>query len=405
MDRQFIIIRSKSATPKKRAFSLSNKDSIYTAHRTSEGKKRGHTSLEFDEVPEKDVNNALKDKSTVGIVPVMPMKLINPVQSINTIEDTLKDDNLWGLDAVLATSSPYTGEGIVAAVLDTGIDSTHNAFRNIELVKKNFTSECDDDVNGHGTHCAGTLFGRDVDEKRIGVAPGIKKALIAKVLGSSNSTSYKILKAIRWAVENGANIISMSLGFDFPGMTKELVNKGLAIEHATSIALDSYRQNILLFQSIAELISLESATSGPVMLVAAAGNESKRPEYQISVCPPAVSQGFISVSALKKTTNNKYAVADFSNTGATISGPGVNILSANKGGGLTVMSGTSMATPHVAGVAALWGEKLLKEKSLRTNVFNSRVVGYASLKHVDIDDIDTSTNDVGAGIVMAPQDR
>ena len=61
--------------------------------------------------------------------------------------------------------SPFTGLGIVVAVLDTGIDATHPAFAGVTLVKKNFTTEAAGDLHGHGTHCAGTIFGRDVSGK------------------------------------------------------------------------------------------------------------------------------------------------------------------------------------------------------------------------------------------------
>ena len=69
--------------------------------------------------------------------------------------------------------------------------------------------------------------------------------------------------------------------------------------------------------------------------------------------PPAASDGFVAVAALKRGANDQFGVADFSNTGASVAAPGVDIVSAKAGGGYVSMSGTSMATPHVAGVVAL----------------------------------------------------
>ena len=82
-----------------------------------------------------------------------------------------------------ADTSSCTGNGIVVAVLDTGIDASHPAFAGVEVIQKDFTGEGDGDQHGHGTHCAGTIFGRNVNGTRIGVAMGVKKALIGKVLG------------------------------------------------------------------------------------------------------------------------------------------------------------------------------------------------------------------------------
>jgi subtilisin family serine protease len=73
----------------------------------------------------------------------------------------------WGVQAVGADTSPFSGEDIIVSVLDTGIDPTHPAFAGVELVRKNFTSASDDDEHGHGTHCAGTIFGRTVNNTRI----------------------------------------------------------------------------------------------------------------------------------------------------------------------------------------------------------------------------------------------
>jgi subtilisin family serine protease len=156
----------------------------------------------------------------------MPMQLIAPV-AINAValdEPTAAPtaNVAWGVRAVGADTSPFDGTGVVVAVLDTGIDRTHPAFKGIELVEKDFTGDGDGDVKGHGTHCAGTIFGRDVDGMRIGIARGVTRALIGKVIGRAGGSSAKIASAIHWAIENNANVISMSLGIDFPGYQAEL---------------------------------------------------------------------------------------------------------------------------------------------------------------------------------------
>ena len=289
-------------------------------------------------------------------------------------------------------------------MLDTGIDSTHPAFAGVTLVRKNFTAAGDDDQHGHGTHCAGTIFGRNTNGTRIGVAPGVTKALIGKVIGEGSGSSDKIADAVLWAVENGAHVISMSLGIDFPGLVKRLIDSGFPPELATSRALEGYRLNVQLFEKLASLVRGRSAFSGqPTLLVAAAGNESQRdtnPDLEIAVSPPAVSEGMISVAALGQGDPAGLTIALFSNTGANLSGPGVAIVSAKRGGGLASMSGTSMATPHVAGVAALWAEKIKQTRSLNAFEWLGRLTGSATSASLKPG---FDPFDVGAGLAMAPQ--
>jgi len=357
--------------------------------------------VEVGELSQGSVAALAKNKGVKAIAPVMPMKLIAPV-SVDMPAAAAAAAVAWGVQAVGADTSPFTGAGIVAAVLDTGIDPAHPAFAGIDIVRRNFTAEADDDLHGHGTHCAGTIFGRDVNGTRIGVAPGITKVLIGKVLGEGGGGSDVIVQAINWAVANGANVISMSLGIDFPGFVKELEQNGYPTELATSIALEGYRANVLLFERLASLVSAQNAFMQATVLVAAAGNESQRqvnPDFEIAVSPPAVSDGIVSVAALGQQ-GNALGVAPFSNVGARISGPGVAILSAKRGGGLATMSGTSMATPHVAGVTALWAQKLAIGGQLKGDLLINKVIGAATTAGLGAG---FDPGDVGAGLARAPQ--
>jgi len=329
----------------------------------------------------------------------MPMKLIAPVPL--AAAPAAPDNITWGVRAVRADESPFTGEGIVVAVLDTGIDPAHPAFAGVDLVRQNFTSEGPDDDHGHGTHCAGTIFGRDVGGTRIGVAPGVKKALIGKVLGAGGGGSDRIAQAVQWAVDNGAHVISMSLGIDFPGYVKAMEQRGAPTELATSLALEGYRANVLLFERLASLIAARALFSTPTLLVAAAGNESRHTatqNFDIAVSPPAVADGFVSVAALAYDSQG-LRMAPFSNVGARVSAPGVDVHSAQPGGGLVPMSGTSMATPHVAGVAALWAQKLAAARHLTGKELENRLVGTASRQTLQAG---LTSRQIGAGLVQAP---
>lgn len=350
----------------------------------------------------RDIHN---DPETVAAAPRMPLVPVEPFTRDADASDD-EDDVTWGVRAVKADAAPFDGSGITVAVLDTGIDPDHPAFAGVAVEQRDFTGEGDGDDNGHGTHCAGTIFGQDVDGKRIGVARGVEKALIGKVLGATGGGSTDgIVQALQWAVNNGANVISLSLGIDFPGMVQRLIeNHGFPADLATSKALEAYRANIDLFGSLATLAKAQSTALGTAaLLVAAAGNESRRemnPEHQIAVAPPAAAQGFYSVGALGQGGGG-FEIASFSNTGPNVTAPGVAVQSARAGdSGLRAMSGTSMATPHVAGVAALWAGRLLSTVgSLDNTALSSQLV--ASGRQ---DEMSPGFDpfDVGTGMVRAP---
>lgn len=361
--------------------------------------------IEFETLKKRDILELQKDPEVVSIAPAMPIHLITPISS-NSVQIMTEKDATWGVKVTGASTSSYTGEGATVAVLDTGIDASHEAFAGIQLIQKDFTGEGNGDEIGHGTHCAGTIFGRDTSDRRFGIAQGVDRALIGKVLGKKGGSSDQICKAILWAAEENANVISMSLGLDFPGWVKLLIENNYPADLATSMALEDYRTNIRLFDDLIAMVQTRNQMFAKgTVIVAAAGNESKRDiqsDYEISVAPPAVAKDIISVGAFQTdgAPHDALDIAYFSNTGVNISAPGVDVYSAKAGGGYTYMSGTSMATPHVAGIAALWAEKLLKERgSINTLELTSKLIASAQMNRLK-SGIDLM--DIGAGLVQAP---
>ncbi len=357
--------------------------------------------IEVVELARSDIDDVSHDPSAHA-APVMEVRLVEPMEHPGTPPAAASSSKTWGVEAVGATDSNFTGDGITVSVLDTGIVAGHPAFTGVELTQKDFTGEGDGDDNGHGTHCAGTIFGRDVNGIRIGVATGVRKALIGKVLGSAGGGStQQIFEAINWALDHGANVISMSLSIDFPGFVKRLEGLGFPTELATSKALEGYRANVRLFDRLAALVSARLNPKG-ALLVAATGNESQRqvnPDFEITAGPPAAADGILAVGALQQAGNG-FSVASFSNTGCNVAGPGVGILSAATDGGLKALSGTSMATPHAAGVAALWAQQQLDDiGQIDANQLRASVVGRADRLSIIGD---AGFLDVGAGLIQAP---
>jgi subtilisin family serine protease len=370
----------------------------------------GRLKLSVEKLKARDVADLNRDPG-VKLAPAIPVKLIVPVPIKKKATETASSGGAtWGITATGADKSSFTGQGVSVAVLDTGIDAKHEAFKGVKIKQKDFTGEGNGDQNGHGTHCAGTIFGQVVNGFRFGIASGIDKALIGKVLGKKGGgTTDQIIKAIQWALDEGANVISMSLGMDYPGLVSDLKDQGYPIDFATGLALDAYRSNVRLFDTLLDHVRAR-ASSGVfepsehvTLVVAASGNESKRDKdkrYKLPVAPPAITDGIISVGALGQDTSpQKLKIASFSNTGPIVSGPGVAVYSAKAGGGYVEYSGTSMATPHVAGIAALWADKLKKESNFNLDVLTAKLIGSATRTPLasGFDPLD-----VGAGLVQAP---
>jgi subtilisin family serine protease len=237
----------------------------------------------------------------------------------------------WGLQATGVQRVQATGAGIRVAVLDTGFDDQHPDFVGRAVTKKLFTSlSSADDIDGHGTHCVGTACGPRAPAGAPGYGVAHEAEILAgKVIGDDGyGTDRSIIAGIEWALEAGCAVISMSLGAE--------------VELGASPSED--------YEQIGR-ICLDAGT----LIVAAAGNSSARPGWIAPVESPANASTIMAVGAIDRDA----AVAVFScgarNPGQDVDlvAPGVDVLSAWPGGGHHVLSGTSMATPHVAGIAAL----------------------------------------------------
>ena len=366
----------------------------------------------------KDAADASRDRRKL-VARAMPISIITPLSAdeaglhpTEALSEATAAHQSWGIAEILgARPRDLSGKGVKVAVLDTGIDAAHPAFAEIRETivshRRNFATGSADDVNGHGTHCAGTIFGRDVDGVRIGVAKGITDVLIGKVLGDDGFGSTKaILDALKWAHTEGANIVSMSLGFDFGKMQRELMEEGLPPELATSITLKAYRDNLRQFETLASLLMQETDEHPGTILVAAAGNESRRhqnPDFVIDVgIPAAAALDMMSVGAGVLASDGQMDVAPFSNINPKVAAPGANVVSAKAGGGLLAQSGTSMAAPHVAGIAALLWEWIASRDGGYVRAGNVRAQIEATARHDRFREKWTYV-DRGAGCVLAPQ--
>lgn len=262
----------------------------------------------------------------------------------------------WGLARCQVPASQWSGAGIKVAVLDTGMDLGHPEFAGREFVSRSFVGEPVQDLNGHGTHCIGTACGPKSpsgDTPRYGVAFDAQ-VLVGKVLtNSGSSTGAGVLAGLNWAIANRCEVISMSLGSQSPVQA--------AYTHAGAAALRN-----------------------DCLVIAAAGNST------LPTGAPANSPTVMSVASL----DPNLSVSSFSNHGKIeLAAPGRDVLSAwPRPTCHKTISGTSMATPHVAGCAALWAQS---DASLRGRKLWDQLI--ASARPLPL-----SQEQVGAGLVQAP---
>jgi subtilisin family serine protease len=407
---EYIVLRDLSAPKRARAgakdldWSAGPFESVAKSIREAEHlESRGtppQPEIQVHNLDPQELAEVAAEPDVVGLTPPMPIRLIAPL----AVRKASQAGDAWGVAAVGADATKWTGEGVTVAVLDTGIDSDHPAFAGVKIVEEDFSGSGLGDKQGHGTHCAGTIFGRDVDGRRIGIARGVERVLIGKVLDNrGGGTSRSIFEGIQWALGEGAQVVSMSLGFDFPGAVDEMTNDGWPVPLATSNVLEAYRANLRMFDALMIMARAQEQFDGGAVVVAAAGNESRvdeDPRFKIAASLPAAAEGVISVAALGQD-GERLSVAPFSNRFPQVSAPGVDIVSAKTRGGLQTMSGTSMACPHVAGVAALWWQALRKEKKVAANA-TAVIARLRASARADVFGRGAGTSDRGDGIVSAP---
>lgn len=355
----------------------------------------GPPSVELHSIPVSAIADLERDPTTLAAAPNMPTLLIEPRAS-----GSAPGAIAWGIAAVGAEACAHDGTGVTVAVLDTGIDITHPSFAGVDVVQADFTRTGLGDGNGHGTHCAGTIFGRDAGAGRIGVAPGITRALIGKVLDQAgHGSTLMASRGLEWAADKGAHIASLSLGLDVPGLVQKLIAKGWSEKLAAARGLDLFRRNIRLLDKQMAFLNERPEHGLGMLVIAASGNESDRssnPDFRIPASLPAAAEGVIAVGALGQSKAG-LTIADFSNTLPTVCGPGVAIRSAWPGRGYRELDGTSMACPHVAGIAALWWQALGQLANAQT--VKAKVMSTANLTDLAPGYDHT---DVGMGIVRAP---
>jgi subtilisin family serine protease len=322
----------------------------------------------YDRVRELDV---APEPGAGDVLAVEPERVVHAIEQSPGAFDESRFT--WGLQATGVPDSRFTGAGIKVAVLDTGFDLEHPDFAGRTIVTESHVAGVPvQDVAGHGTHCIGTACGpRDPQvPPRYGIAYEAD-IYVGKVLNDQGSgVDGDILAGIEWAITNACEVVSMSLGAPVePGQAFSAV-----FERAASRAL-----------------------ARGTLIVAAAGNDSRRDQGTIApVGHPANCPSIMAIAALDSSLD----VAFFSNGGTAAQGgevdlaaPGVDVRSAwPMPTEYNTISGTSMATPHVAGIAALTAEA---DGAHRGRALWTALEGAAKA-------LSLPSRDVGSGLVQAP---
>ena len=287
------------------------------------------------------------DPEVSAVVPDIPFRAdaLGPVAARETVPPGVRR-----VRAATTSQASAAANGAVA-VLDTGLDLAHtdlNAVSGINCIRPGTAAQ---DDNGHGTHVAGTLAGRNTGSGVVGVAPGTKLYAVKVLDLRSSGTLSSILCGVDWVTKNAA-----ALGITVANMSVAAAGK----DDGACGQIDGDALHVAICRSVA----------AGVLFVASAGNSG----VDFAQQAPASYGEVLTVAAMTDTDglpgakgaaacakgeldDRARVASNFAVTEAQaahlVAAPGTCILSAKRGGGTATMSGTSMAAPHVAGVAAL----------------------------------------------------
>lgn len=259
---------------------------------------------------------------------------------LDGVRHTTLDQSVPQVGAPTAWAAGFDGTGVKVGIVDSGIDDTHPDLVGKVVASANFTPEAPQDLGGHGTHVASILAGTGAASggQFRGVAPGAQLISAKACVATGQCFESSIIDGMTWAAQQGAKVINMSLG-----------GPDMAGVDPLEAAVDSL-----------------TATYGTLFVVAAGNSAPPVPSYSVS--SPSTADAALSVGAVDPGDG----LAFFSNRGPRvgdtaikpeITAPGLGITAARSsfsnlpGGQYTDLSGTSMATPHVAGGAAIVAQR------------------------------------------------
>lgn len=269
-------------------------------------------------------------QSNPDVETVYACHTVGIVRPVRTTAATLRRRLTWGLQAMQIDQlwdKGLSGKGVRVGHLDTGVDANHPAlkhrvagFAEWDMLGNRVADAKPHDSDMHGTHTAGTIAGKAVGERSIGVAPECE--FFSGLVVEGGAVLARVLGGMEWMLENNIKVLSMSLGWrgydpSFLVITQRLRQQGVL----------------------------------PVFAIGneGAGNSRSPGNYPETLSVGAVDRGRRVAEFSGSVRFNR----DRDPIQPDVVAPGVSIISAKPGGGYQSMDGTSMATPHVAGVAAL----------------------------------------------------
>jgi subtilisin family serine protease len=287
--------------------------------------------------------------SIVDIAPNRRLR-VPPVIEIQTLPKRAVDNkaSAWGVYRIgaMAAWGAYgaRGRGITVGVLDTGIDADHPdlhgkvaAWAEFDVTGREVVGSTPHDTDRHGTHVAGTIVGGNASGRWIGVAPEAQIAAALVLDGEKGGTDAQVLAGIDWALDQGVNVISMSLG----GLTLEPE----APSAYTAAILTALRAGVPVVAAIGNEGHQTSGSPGNDLFAFAVG--ATDPEDRAA----GFSGGRTQVLFESSFISDEFLPLPYMKP--EVSAPGVAVESSVPGGQWAALSGTSMATPHVSGAMAL----------------------------------------------------